>query len=84
MVTGTRPAARDRRAHDVPEEPRLQGDGRAPALARDLAHRAAEVQVEVVDAVLAHQQAHRLPDVVGVDAVELQAARRSPPRRSWR
>src|SRR4030095_8426943 len=41
-----------------------------------LAHRAAEVQVEVVDAVLADHEPHRLADVVRIDAVELQAARR--------
>jgi hypothetical protein len=47
----------------------------AAALARDLAHRAAEVHVDVVDAAFADQQTHGLSHVVGIDAVELQAAR---------
>src|SRR5207342_2065004 len=38
--------------------------------------RATEVQVEVVDPALPHQEPDRLSHVVGIDPVELQAARR--------
>ena len=64
----------DRRAHDRAQQARLERDRRAAALARHLAHRAAEVHVDVVDPALADQDAHRLADVARVDAVELQAA----------
>ena len=65
-----------RRPHDGAEQSRLQRDGGAAALARHLGHRAAEVQVDVIDAALAHEHPHRLPHVMRVHPVELEAARR--------
>ena len=46
---------RDRRADDRPQQLRLERDRGAAALARHLAHRAAEVHVDVVDAALADE-----------------------------
>ena len=66
---------RDRGAHDVAEQARPGGDRRAAAAPRDLAHRAAEVEVDVVDVALADQPRHGLAHELGVDAVELEAPR---------
>ena len=71
IVTGTAPGRRHRRAHDVAQQAAVHRERRPAALAGDLAHRAAEVHVDVVDAALVDQEAHRLANVVRVDAVEL-------------
>ena len=71
------PAVRrgDRRPDDVAEQPSLPGQRGPAALARHLGHRAAEVQVDVVGAVLVDEQPHRVAHDAGVDAVQLDAAR---------
>ncbi len=60
---------------DRREEVLLPRQGRAAALPGDLGHRAAEVEVDVVGAVLLDEHAHGLPDRHRVDAVELDRAR---------
>src|SRR4029078_7752028 len=55
---------------------RLDRDGRAPALAGDLADGGDEGHVDVVAAAFSDKHAHRLADVIRIDAVELEAARR--------
>ena len=60
--------------HDVGEEVALPGQGAPAPLARDLGHRAAEVQVHVVGEVLIDHHAHRFADDDGIDAVELDGA----------
>ena len=84
MVTGIEPAS-STAARTMPRSRRgFERNGRAAALARDLADRAAEVHVDVVDAVLAHEHAYRLADVVRIDAVELQDCGSLPRDRSSR
>ena len=61
---------------DVAEQLQLPRQRRSAALARDLGHGAAEVQVDVVGAVLVDEHAHRVLDGRRVDAVELDRARR--------
>ena len=65
MVTGTPygSAARDRGLEDLAEQPALPGQRAAAALAGHLGHRAAEVQVDVRDAVLVAQDLGGLADV---------------------
>ena len=77
-LDGERDVARgpDGARDDVAEQLALPGERRSPALARDLGHRAAEVEVDVVGAVLGDEHAHRLGDGRGVDAVQLDRARR--------
>ena len=62
---------RDRRAHDGAQEGLTDREGRAASLAGDLRDRAAEVHVDVVDAVLVDEEPHRLAERAGVSAVEL-------------
>jgi hypothetical protein len=62
-------------ADDGAEEVALPGQGRSPALAGHLGHRAAEVEVDVVGAVLGGDDPRREPGGRRVDAVELDAAR---------
>ena len=57
-VTGTSPAARTARRDDVAEQVALPRQRRAAALAGDLGDRAAEVEVDVVGAVLGDEHAH--------------------------
>ena len=71
-VAGGADGARD----DVAEQLLLPRQRRSPALARDLGHGAAEVEVDVVGAVLRDEHPHRLGDGGGVDAVQLDRARR--------
>jgi hypothetical protein len=59
---------------DGPQQGAADRQGGAAALAGHLRDRAAEVHVDVVDAVLGHQDAHGLADGAGVDAVELHRA----------
>ena len=66
--------AADGGAHDRGHQARLHRDGGAAAVAGDLRHRAAEVQVEVLDA-LARQHARRLAHLRRVAAVELDGPR---------
>ena len=61
--------------HDVGEEVALPGQGAPAPLARDLGHRAAEIQVHVVGEVLIDHHPHRFADDNGIDAVELDGAR---------
>jgi hypothetical protein len=61
----------DRRVEDLGEQPALPRQRGAAPLARHLGHRAAEVEVDVVDAVVAAQDLDRLADVDRVDAVQL-------------
>ena len=61
-------------ANDPTQQPGLERDRRPTAPPRHLGHRASEVEVDVVDAVLADQPGHGLTHVAGVDAVELKAA----------
>ena len=60
--------------HDVGEEVALPRQGTPASLARDLGHRAAEVEVHVVGEVLIDHHAHRFADDDGIDAVELDRA----------
>src|SRR5699024_9769200 len=59
---------------DGAEQVALPGEHRSPALARDLGHRAAEVEVDVVGAVLLDEHSHSAADGDRVHAVELDAA----------
>ena len=76
MVTGTPYGVG--RAHrgleDVAEQPTLPGQRAAAALAGHLGDRAAEVQVDVRDAVLGAEDLGGLADVDRVGAVELHRA----------
>ena len=76
-VTGTPYgwAARHRRAHDRPQQPRLGRHRSAAAAPGHLGRRAAEVEVDVVDEALVAHQVHGPPEHVGIAAVDLQAAR---------
>ncbi|MBS1266018.1 MAG: hypothetical protein MAG471_01884 [Acidimicrobiaceae bacterium] len=65
-----------RSPHDRPEQARLQRKGGTAALAGDLWHRTAEVEVDVVDPVLVHQQAYGAAHALGLGSVELDAAGR--------
>ena len=65
-----------RGADDVAEQAPAHGQRGAAALAGDLGHRAAEVEVDVLDAVLVDEPAHRLAHGPGRRAVELHAAGR--------
>jgi hypothetical protein len=65
----------DRGAYDLREQLGLERDRGAAAAARDLAHRAAEVEVYVIDAPFADQALDRLADEIGIDSVQLEAAR---------
>ena len=62
----------------------FRGRAAPPPLRRDLADRAAEVHVDVVDPALADQHAHGFAHVVGIDAVELEGPHGSRPGRSSR
>ena len=74
-VTGTPPRRANGLGDDRGEEVTLPGQRRAPALAGDLGDGAAEVEVDVVGAVLVDEHPDRRADGAGVDAVELDAAR---------
>ena len=76
IVTGTPygSAAADGVLEDLAEQPALPGQRAAAALAGHLGHRAAEVQVDVRDAVLRAQDLGGLADVHRVGAVELDRA----------
>ena len=65
----------DGRRDDLAEQRALVGDRRPPALAGHLGHRAAEVEVDVVGAVLVDEHPHGLPDRHRVDAVEPRCGR---------
>ena len=76
IVTGTAPARAHRGARRCRASRRgLTRDRAAAAVARDLRHRTAEVDVEVVDA-LVDQRARHLAHVGRIAAVELHGARR--------
>ena len=61
---------------DLAEQVELPGQRRSPALAGDLRHRAAEVEVDVVGAILGDEHRDRLAHRLRVDPVELDAAGR--------
>ncbi len=71
---GNRTGVGHRCANDPAQQPGLERYRRPATPPRHLGHRASEVEVDVVDAVLADQPCHGLTQVVGVDAVELKAA----------
>ncbi len=77
-LAGDRHAVRDRTGHgltqNLPHQPALDRDGRAATAAGDLGRRAAEVQIDMVDAASVAQAADRLADDRRVAAVDLQAA----------
>ena len=77
-LDGERDVARRARGalDDLAEQPELPRQRRSPALARDLGHRAAEVEVDVVGAVFGDEHRDGLGDGLRVDPVELDAARR--------
>ena len=77
MVTGTPygDAAATAVAKDGAQQVRLGGHRSAAALAGDLGSGAAEVDVDVIDAIGVAQQADRLADHHRIAAVDLQAAR---------
>ena len=77
-VSGTPSSRRGPRrgADDVGEQPPPHGQRGAAALAGDLGDRAAEVEVDVLDAVAVDEAADRLVHGAGRGAVELDAARR--------
>ncbi len=60
---------------DRPEKVALPREGRAATLAGHLGHRAAEVEVDVVGAVLLHEDSRGRPGRHRVDGVELHRAR---------
>ena len=62
---------RDGGSYDSLQQPRLERESRAAALACQLAHRAAEVHIEVIDSSLVDQAPDRLAHVVRVGAVDL-------------
>ncbi len=64
----------DRGLHNAGEQVSLPGQRRSPALAGHLGHRAAEVQVDVVRAVLLHQHPHGPAHRTRVHAVQLDGA----------
>ena len=75
-VTGTSSARlAHRRPRRWPRTARLPRQRRPAALAGDLGHRAAEVEVDVVGAVLGDEHARRQPGGRRVHAVELHRAR---------
>ena len=78
-VTGTPRGLRrvDGGRDDRAEQVALPGQHRSPAAARDLGHRAAEVEVDVVGAVLADHEPDGGTDRRGVHAVDLDGARSS-------
>ena len=76
IVTGTSPAAAHRRGDDGSQETRAGRQRGTAAVARDLADRTAEVQVDVLGAVVADEEADGLADGARIGAVELDAARR--------
>ena len=78
IVTGTPygVAARDRVLEDLAEQAALPRQRAAAALAGHLGDRAAEVEVDVGDAVLGAQDLGGLADVDRVGAVELHRAHR--------
>ena len=72
-VTGTAPAASTVAVDDRVQQPGLHGEGGATAVPGDLAHRAAEVEVDVVDVALLDQPTDRGVHGAGIGAVELDA-----------
>ena len=79
MVTGTPygSAAATAAVRISPSSVDFHGNAAPAALAGDLRHRAAEVEVDVADAVLGAQDLDRLADVDRVDAVQLHRPHRS-------
>ena len=75
-VSGMSPAALHRPLDDLAEQPELPRQRRAAALAGHLGHGAAEVEVDVVGAVLGDEHRDGVRDRRRVDAVELDGARR--------
>ena len=75
-MTGTVPALHHRRPDDVPEQRPVEREGGAGALAGDLAGRAAEVEVDVVDPDLVDQASDGPAHDAGIDARQLHAAYR--------
>ena len=73
---GDRPGRRHRGPDDVAQQRAVHGERRAAALPGDLRDRAAEVHVDVVDADLVDEVAHRLAERARVGAVELHRAGR--------
>ncbi len=73
MVTGISPAF-STAARTIDSSKRGFAGIAAPASSCDFANGAAEIHVDMVDAVLIDEQLGRLGDVVGVDAVELEAS----------
>src|SRR5690606_31159981 len=59
---------------DLTEQPQLPGQRRSPALARHLRHGAAEVEIDVIGAILRDEDPHRLGHRLRVDAVQLDRA----------
>jgi len=66
----------DRRADQVAEQHRVGRQGGSPAAAGDLGRRAADVEVDVVDALGVHELTDRRAHHVGVGRVQLDAADR--------
>ena len=60
---------------DLAEQPELPGQRRPAALAGNLRHRASEVQIDVICAVLSDQHGDRIGDCFRVNTVELNTAR---------
>ena len=69
-------SAFDRRPDNRCEEARLGRDRSPAALAGHLAHRASEVEVEVINLAFSDEAANSFADIVGINAVELEAAGR--------
>ena len=63
-------------SHDIAQQPGTTRNGGPASLASDFADRAAKIHVDVVDPVLGYKEGDGFSHVFGVDAVELQAARR--------
>ncbi|GMA92329.1 hypothetical protein GCM10025869_28580 [Homoserinibacter gongjuensis] len=74
-VSGSGPAACTA-ASTMPRNRSSFQEAPLPALAGDLRHRAAEVEVDVVGAILGHEHRDGFAHRGGVDAVELDGARR--------
>ena len=64
----------DHRTHDHAEQVTLPGKRGAPTLAGHLGHGAAKVEVDVIGAILLHEDAGGLARGRGIDAVELDRA----------
>ena len=73
-VTGTDVGGLHRGTDDGTEEGAVDGEGGPTALACHLAGRAAEIEIDVVDADLTDQASHGGPHHLGVDPAQLDAA----------